>query len=399
MTTATSRTADSPTRIITILALASFASAANLRVCDPLLPQIAGELGVTVGTTASVVTAFAVAYGLSQIVVGPLGDARGKLSMVVAGSVWAGVGTILFSAMPDLWLLTLFRFLSGAGAAAVIPLAIAWIGDVIPYERRQPVLARFLSGQILGVVFGQVAGGVLGEMLGWRWTMVVLGLLHIAAALLLFVEMRRSKLSFPLVGKARWRHSAVSAVRVLQLPWVRVVLLTVFFEGLAMFGALAYVGADLHHRFGLSLSAIGGMLAAFGAGAFVYVAAAEILVRKLGQSGLAAIGAVLMAAAFVALALTPTPWIAPPAVAVLGLGFYMFHNTLQTNATQMAPEARGLAVSLFAFTLFTSQSIGVALAAPVMDRYGGSPIFLAAALILVAAAFWFRRQLLLRPAA
>ena len=38
---------ETPTRAIAILALASFASAANLRVCDPLLPQIAGELGVT----------------------------------------------------------------------------------------------------------------------------------------------------------------------------------------------------------------------------------------------------------------------------------------------------------------------------------------------------------------
>ena len=68
----------------------------------------------------------------------------------------------------------------------------------------------------------------------------------------------------------------------------------------------------------------------------------------------------------------PSAWLAPPAIALIGLGFYMLHNTLQTNATQMAPEARGLAVSLFAFALFTGQSVGVALAAPVMDRYGGA---------------------------
>jgi predicted MFS family arabinose efflux permease len=75
----------------------------------------------------------------------------------------------------------------------------------------------------------------------------------------------------------------------------------------------------------------------------------------------------------------------------------MLHNTLQTNATQMAPEARGLAVSLFAFTLFCAQSVGIALAAPVMDRYGGQPIFLLAAVIVLAVAFWFRRQLLRKP--
>jgi predicted MFS family arabinose efflux permease len=76
----------------------------------------------------------------------------------------------------------------------------------------------------------------------------------------------------------------------------------------------------------------------------------------------------------------------------------MLHNTLQTNATQMAPEARGLAMSLFAFTLFTGQSVGVALAAPVMDRYGARPIFLVTAVMILLIAFWFRRQLLRRPA-
>jgi YNFM family putative membrane transporter len=52
-----------------------------------------------------------------------------------------------------------FRFRGGAGAAAVIPLAIAWIGDMVSYENRQASLARYVSGQMLGIVFGQAAGG------------------------------------------------------------------------------------------------------------------------------------------------------------------------------------------------------------------------------------------------
>jgi len=109
-------------RAILLLVLASFVGAANLRVCDALLPQIAAELGVTVGSAATMVTAFAVAYGVCQIVVGPLGNARGKLLMVVLGSLWAGIATIVCAAMPSLAPLVLFRFLAGAGAAAVIPL-------------------------------------------------------------------------------------------------------------------------------------------------------------------------------------------------------------------------------------------------------------------------------------
>jgi predicted MFS family arabinose efflux permease len=96
------------------------------------------------------------------------------------------------------------------------------------------------------------------------------------------------------------------------------------------------------------------------------------------------------------LALTPWLWIAPPAVALVGLGFYMLHNTLQTEATQLAPEARGLSVSLFAIVLFTGQSVGVALAGLVIDRWGGAPIFLGAAVGMLAIIHWFRLQLLRR---
>lgn len=69
------------TKAMALLALAAFASAANLRISVALLPQIAGDLAVSVGMASFIVSAFAVAYGVFQIVVGPLGDAPGKLAL------------------------------------------------------------------------------------------------------------------------------------------------------------------------------------------------------------------------------------------------------------------------------------------------------------------------------
>ena len=379
--------------------MAAFASAANLRVCDPLLPQIADQLGVTVGAAAGMVTAFAIAYGVSQLAVGPIGDARGKLPMVVLGSVLTGLATMLCAAMPTLGSLMVARFVAGACAAAVIPLAMAWIGDVIPYERRQPILARFLSGQILGVVFGQAAGGLLGDWIGWRGAMLLLGAVHVAAGVLLFIDLRRGPYLRITSGRTRWGDALASAIEMVGRPWVRVVLITVFLEGVVMFGAFAYIGAELHLRFGLSFAAIGAMLASFGAGAMIYSLSAGRIIARLGQRGLAAWGALLLATGYAALAVTPWLWTVAPAIATIGLGYYMLHNTLQTNGTQMAPDSRGLAISLFAISLFIGQAVGVSLAAPVMDRYGARPIFLLAAVALVAIAFWFRRQLIAREQA
>ena len=57
----------------------------------------------------------------------------------------------------------------------------------------------------------------------------------------------------------------------------------------------------------------------------------------------------------------------------------MFHNTLQTNATQMTPEARGTAVAMFSSALYLGQTAGVAVGALVIDRIGAMPLFLGTA--------------------
>ena len=71
--------------------------------------------------------------------------------------------------------LALARLLAGACAGWIIPLAMAYIGDVDAL-RAAPAGARPLpAGQILGQLFGQAAGGVLGDLFGWRNVFFVLG--------------------------------------------------------------------------------------------------------------------------------------------------------------------------------------------------------------------------------
>jgi predicted MFS family arabinose efflux permease len=76
----------------------------------------------------------------------------------------------------------------------------------------------------------------------------------------------------------------------------------------------------------------------------------------------------------------------------------MLHNTLQTNATQMTPEARGTAVGIFSSALYLGQTLGVAINAPVFDRFSAVPVFLISGLGLFALGLWLARRLRQRRA-
>lgn len=359
-----------------------------------MLPLIAASFGTSPGEAAAVITGFALAYGLFQLVNGPLGDRIGKFRMVFWITAISAAGNLACALAPSLPLLVAARFVTGATVGAIVPLAMAWIGDAVPYERRQAVLARFLIGHMLGVAFATAAAGFLGERYGWQAMFYVLAVLFALIAVLLRLELRGnaqahgSRTDTGSLGEAFRRMAALT-----RRPWVRVMLATVFVEGALFNGAAAFVALELHLRFGLGLGASGSIVAASVLGSLLYASMAVRLVPRLGERGLALGGGAFLASGFLGLAFAPAAGWALPCMVALGAGFYMLHNTLQVHATQMAPEARGAALALFACSLFTGQAAGVWLASQAVDAGGAGPVFVAAAIGLSLLALDFRRRL------
>ncbi len=384
----------SQTRAIALLAVAGFASQAMVRVADSILPQIAADFGVTIGAASIVVSTYAVMHGSMQLVTGPVGDRIGKYRVIAVATAFCSLLVFACGLTSSLTLLTLARVGSGMGAAWIIPLGMAYIGDVVPYNRRQQVLGRYLSGQIIGQLFGQAAGGIIGDALGWRAVFFVLAGLFAVAAAGLFHELRINPLTRPLPQPRTASAGVIADYRkILATPWARIMLLAVFLEGAFMFGAFAYVGADLHMRFGLNFTLVGIIIGTFGIGGLVYAGFVRQLFARFGEIGLAAYGGVTLGIAYLMLAFAPVWWVTPLAVAMIGLGFYMLHNTLQTNATQMAPQARATGVCMFSASLYIGQPAGVALVAPVIDRIGAPPVFIAAGILLPTLGLWFAGRL------
>jgi MFS transporter, YNFM family, putative membrane transport protein len=146
-------------------------------------------------------------------------------------------------------------------------------------------------------------------------------------------------------------------------------------------------------RFSLTFGAIGLIVGTFGVGGLLYAASVSLLVNRFGQAGLAQFGGVLLGLAYLTLAVGGSAALAPVAVTAIGLGFYALHNTLQTNATQMTPQARGTAVAIFSSAIYLGQTLGVAAGAVVFDRFTAVPLFAGTAVALPALAFWFAAKL------
>ena len=384
----------SATSAITLLAIASFAAQAMVRVTDSILPQIAADFGVTVGATSIVVTVYLLAHGSVQLVIGPIGDRVGKYRSIALAAAGSAAMVAICGLAASLPVLIAARLGSGLATGWIIPLALAFVGDVIPYERRQQVIGRFLSGQILGQLFGQAAGGVLGDWFGWRNVFFLLATLLALAAAGLWYELMRNPITQAHHSTAqRGRGFIADYSTVLRSPWARALIIVAFIESGLMFGAFTYVGADLRLRFGASFTLVGLYVAAFAIGGLLYSLSVRVLVNRLGPIGLASSGGVILALAFTTLAFEPHTYFAPLAITAIGLGFYMLHNTLQTNATQMAPEARGTAVAIFSSALYLGQTAGVAANSVIFDRFTGVPVFLIAAAGLLGLGLWFAREL------
>jgi len=367
-----------------LVSLAGFSSMASMRVCDPMLVSMASEFQISVGDASRVISAFAVAYGLMQLFYGPLGDRVGKLKVIMSAALACAVFSAITALSPSFDLLVLSRAAMGAAAAGIIPLSMAWLGDQVAYDRRQETLAKLMSATVTGMMAGQWFGGLAVETLGWRSAFAVLSALFLAASGLLYFKTAAQRPAQAIQTEGSYWQHALGSLQLLRVPRVRWVLMVTAIEGALAFGTLAFVPSQLVQHLGLSAAMAGGLMALYGIGGLAYSQMAGRWLGWLGERGLVLTGSSLVAIGQLLLAWTHHIVLGGAGCLLAGLGFYMLHNTLQTQATQMAPEARGSAVTLFACMLFFGQSTGVLIAAQSVDRGWLDWTFTLAAIGMVA---------------
>ena len=168
-----------------MLGPAAFMVQADARVIDPLLHVVAPTSTSPRRRRPSSSRRTRCPYGLFQLLYGPIGDRVGKLRVMAACLALFSFGTFACAFVPNIPVFALLRFLTGVVAAAVIPMSLGYIGDKFPYQDPQIALGRFMSALMIGQIAGSTLGGLFGQYLGWRYVFIVFGVAALAVSVLL----------------------------------------------------------------------------------------------------------------------------------------------------------------------------------------------------------------------
>jgi YNFM family putative membrane transporter len=376
---------------IFLLALASANGGIALRAVEPMLPRLALDFHVSIASTAMIISAYAFAYAGAQLLYGPIGDRFGKLRVATLSLAGAAAGCFGCALAPDLVTLAAMRLVTALFASTPVILGLAYIGDHVRAEERQPVIARFIIGTICGQSLGPAIGGAMTDLAGWRGAFALIGVIFAAVSATLLVRTRNrwsEEKGTPSLGNPLAVH-----LRLLESPRVRRVVAVGFIETFIFFGSYSFFGAYLQLTFDLSLTLTGALLAGFGIGGILYSLMVRRLLMRFGQRKLVVVGGALVLASYALAMLTPVWQLFAACTVALGLGFYMLHNTLQLKATEMAPESRGSALALYSSGWALGQSAGVAAMSLAISLAGYRSSAIAAAVGYLLLGLWMRRNL------
>jgi predicted MFS family arabinose efflux permease len=376
---------DAATRLVIVLGFGAGGSSLAGRAFEPLVNVVASEFMVAAATVALLSSAFALPYALIQPILGPVGDALGKMRVIRACLVVLGLALTACAFAPDLATLAVLRAVAGGAAGGIFPLAIALVGDRVPLERRQVALARLIVAGLSGAILGGALAAFAEPLIGWRGVMLVC-----ASASIVGIVLLRDRAETP--PKRLALAEAMARYRfILGQPAARACYLAVFIEGSLLHGVFPFLAPLFQERgvaAGNGAAEAGFAIAGYAVGGFLFAALAPALLRRYGQAWTIRAGGSALAAGLVLLAAAPGVAPAVLAMVVTGLGFYMIHSSIQTRVTEVAPQARGSAVALHAFSFFLGQSVGPVVMGTMRAAFGPVLALLVAAAGLLALAIW-----------
>ena len=341
--------------LLLVLSLCGFSGALATRLLDPLITSIASDFATSVSVVALLSSAFALPFGFSQPLLGPTGDAVGKAAVIKVATAVLALCLLASALAPNLTVLFITRILGGVAACGIMPVSMALIGDSFPLAVRQVAMSRYIGATLIGQLVGVSAGGIIAEWAGWRSVLACAAALAAIAAVAAIWRLPRSESR----GSPLTMGEAVARYRlVLRNPRSFVCFGVVFLEGLAIYGITPFIGELLRLRGAGGLREAGFVIGGLGIGGLLYALVVPMILKVAKPPAMMAVGGAIAAMGLGGVGLE-LPWGAQMAcMVVLGFGFFLLHNSVQTEVTELAPSARASSFSLHAFSFFMGQALG-----------------------------------------
>ncbi|GAB2974938.1 Bcr/CflA family drug resistance efflux transporter [Amycolatopsis acidiphila] len=261
----------------------------------PALPRMAGDLHSADATLQLTLTAFIIGLAVGQLVLGPISDAVGRRTPLLAGLVLYAVSSVLCALSPSVELLIAARALQALGAAAGIVIARAIVRDLYSGTAMTKFFSLLMLVSGLGPVLAPVIGGQILRLTSWRGVFVVLtvfGALLLLATVLALPE--------PLPPARRSPNRLAATLRTYRGLLADRSFLGYALAGALMFGGLfAYVSASsfvLQGVYGLSPQEFSLVFGANGVGIVLAGQLNGWLVGRFPERALLAAGLIVSAA-------------------------------------------------------------------------------------------------------
>jgi predicted MFS family arabinose efflux permease len=342
-------------RLVLLMAVTTGAIVANLYYAQPLLDEVSRSLHVGSAAASTVVTATQVGYAAGLLLIVPLGDFRPRRSLVVLLFVLSALALVVCAVAPDLWIFEVGSVAVGCASVAgqvMVPFA----ADLAPEERRGRVVARIMTGLLLGILLARTVSGLVAQLAGWR------AIYWISAGLMVLFAVVLGR-ALPVEGKRphlRYQHLVGSSLRLLaQEP----VLRRRAWHGAMAFAAFSVLWTSLAFLLsGAPYHYSNLVIGLFGLAGVAGVAAANLAgkLADVDQTTITtAVSGALLTVAFVVLGVGRTSVVALIiGIIVLDIGTQGMQITNQAVIYALRPDARSRINSVYMFCYFVGGAVG-----------------------------------------
>ena len=171
---------DQPTRfplwfLVGVLAAGAFTTTINVTLLSPLLPNIAGDFGISDASAGQLGTLTAITAGLVALLITPLIDRYSRRLVLQIEATLLFVATVLSVIAPSFAILAVSRILAGVGGAVIMGVCFAATADLFPEApRRNRAIGIISTASTLGVIVGLPMLTQVASLLNWRWAIGVL---------------------------------------------------------------------------------------------------------------------------------------------------------------------------------------------------------------------------------